>query len=193
MLKILIHLFGPLLTGIYVRRHGSIWKWKASLKEQRQSNAFQIALYNDWLQRLGSDIAHTIHFAGEPCFPHGPMGVFISQSATIGKNAVIFQHVTIGSNTLNDSGRTGSPTIGDRVYIGAGAKIIGRVRVGDNCRIGANAIVYEDVPANSVVVASPTRIIQKATLDNRYYSKNADGKWVFFDDGQWKEDDTKTI
>ncbi len=104
----------------------------------------------------------------DPCFPHGVLGVFISNGAKLGRDCVIFQQVTIGSNTLSDSVGAGAPTLGDRVYIGAGAKIIGNITIGDNCRIGANAVVYQDMPPNSVAVCAPTRIIQKECLDNRY-------------------------
>lgn len=56
--------------------------------------------------------------------------------------------------------------IGDNVFVGAGAKIIGPITIGDNCRIGANACVYKDVPANCVVVGNPMRIIQREVLNN---------------------------
>src|SRR5699024_11656176 len=98
-------------------------------------------------------------FASEPFFPHGITGIFISQGAKIGKDAVIFQQVTIGSNTLKGSKSYGAPVIGDNCYIGAGAKIIGGIKIGDNVRIGANAVVVKDVPDNAVVVNQPGRVI----------------------------------
>jgi len=60
-----------------------------------------------------------------PSFPHGAYGIFISGGAEIGANAVIFQQVTIGSNTLPDSNGRGAPRLGDDCYIGAGAKLVG--------------------------------------------------------------------
>ena len=84
---------------------------------------------------------------------------------------MIFQHVTIASNTLPDSKRPGAPAIGDGAYIGAGAKIIGGITVGDHCRVGANAVVYQDMPPHSVAVCSPTQIIQKENLDNTFRVK----------------------
>src|SRR3989304_10075550 len=129
-------------------------------------------LYTYYLQSKGSWISLSTKFHGEPCFPHGIYGVFISGSAVIGKNCVIFQHVTIGSNTLIDSKGLGAPTIGDHCYIGAGAKIIGHVKVGSNVRIGANTVVYQDVPDNSVVISCTQRVIQKEKpFNNRFYHK----------------------
>ena len=58
--------------------------------------------------------------------------------------------------------------IGEGCYIGAGAKIIGGITVGHHCRIGANAVVYEDMPPYSVAVCAPTRVLQKDGLDNTF-------------------------
>lgn len=83
---------------------------------------------------------------------------------------MIFHHVTIGSNTLKKSKRIGAPTIGNNVYIGAGAKIIGNVTIGNNVRIGANCVVVDDIPDNCTVVLPKSKII-KCTIDrdNSFY------------------------
>lgn len=102
-------------------------------------------------------------------FPHGISGIFISQGAVIGDNCTIFHQVTIGSNNLKDSAKYGAPVIGNNVYIGAGAKIIGCIKVGDNVRIGANATIVFDVPDNSTVVAEKARvIIHDSARDNTF-------------------------
>ncbi|MBR2555546.1 MAG: serine acetyltransferase [Aeriscardovia sp.] len=93
--------------------------------------------------------------------PHGFYGIFISQKAKIGNGCVIYQQVTIGSSDLQNS--KGAPTIGDNCLIGTGAKIIGNVHVGNNVRIGANAIVVDDVPDNCTVVMNKPRIIMRGT------------------------------
>lgn len=123
------------------------------------------------LERKGSYIGSGAKFENKPVFPHGLNGVFISSGASIGKNAVIFHQVTIGSNTLGDSSKNGSPTIGANCYIGAGAKIIGNIKVGHNVRIGANCVVVKDVPNNSVVVNQPSRVIIKEEKINNNFKK----------------------
>lgn len=101
--------------------------------------------------------------------PHAFYGIFISGAAKIGKGCTIFHHVTIGSNTLPDSKNAGAPTIGDNVYIGAGAKIIGNITIGNNVRIGAGCVVTRDVPDNCTVVPAANVVIQKdAPQDNRW-------------------------
>jgi serine O-acetyltransferase len=85
------------------------------------------------------------------------MGIVVSPGAVIGNNCNISQFVTIGRK--NRGKYEGYPTIGDNVYIGPGAKIIGRVHVGSNTAIGANCVVTKDIPDNSVVVGVPGRII----------------------------------
>ena len=142
---------------------------------------FYSAAYYRKLDRAGSYIGLGAKFIKWPYFPHGITGIFISGSAKIGKGCTIFQQVTIGSNTLPDSKGFGAPIIGDNVYIGAGAKIIGNVHVGDRCRIGANAVVVRDVPADTVVYIGDIHYRTKKGMDNRFYSQ-INGKWYFLDD-----------
>lgn len=79
------------------------------------------------------------------------------------------QSVTIGSNTIKNHPKYGSPRIGDNVFIGAGAKIIGCIKIGDNCRIGANCVVVKDMPANTTAVLGNIRFITKnENLDNHF-------------------------
>ena len=83
------------------------------------------------------------------------LGVVVHHDAVLGENVHIDQHVTIGGKFTE----RGVPVIGDRVYIGAGAKILGPIRVGDDVIIGANAVVISDVPNAAVVVGVPARIL----------------------------------
>lgn len=118
-------------------------------------------LYYSYLQRFGAWIGLGAEIDDVPIFPHGLNGIFISHNAKIGKNVVIFHHVTIGSNTILDSKGNGAPIICDNVYIGCGAKIIGNFTVNENARIGANCIVTKDIPANSVAILRGLDIIRK--------------------------------
>ncbi len=88
---------------------------------------------------------------------HG-MGVVIGETAEIGRNVTLFQGVTLGG-TGKEKGKR-HPTIGNNVVIGSGAKVLGNLLIGDNVQIGANAVVIRDVPANSVVVGVPGRIVR---------------------------------
>ncbi|MFO0701928.1 MAG: serine acetyltransferase [Nitrospira sp.] len=80
-------------------------------------------------------------------------GITISSFARIGKNVSISQQVTIGEAGRGDS--RGVPIIGDDVYIAPGAKIFGKICVGNNVKIGANAVVHKDIPDNAIVVLDP--------------------------------------
>ncbi len=119
----------------------------------------------------GSYIGSGAKFISKPTFPHGITGIFVSGGAKIGKNCVIFHQVTIGSNTLKDSLKFGAPTIGDNVYIGAGAKIIGNVNIGNNVRIGANCVVVKDVPENATIISQPARVIIKDFQQSNNFNK----------------------
>ncbi len=80
-------------------------------------------------------------------------GLTISSHARIGKNVYVSQLVTIGVSGQGE--HRGAPTIGDNVYLAPGAKVFGKIRVGNNVKVGANAVVYKDVPDNAIVVLDP--------------------------------------
>ncbi|HET6457223.1 MAG TPA: serine O-acetyltransferase [Armatimonadota bacterium] len=86
---------------------------------------------------------------------HG-MGVVIGETAEIGENVTMYHGVTLGGTSWKKEKR--HPTIGNNVVIGAGAKILGPFKVGDNCKIGSGSVVVNEVPPNSVVVGVPGRV-----------------------------------
>lgn len=96
-------------------------------------------------------------FAEPPHLPHGLNGIIVSHHAVVGKDCTIFHQVTIGE------GKDGAPVIGDHVLIGAGAKIIGGVRVGNNVKIGAGCVVAQDIPDNATVVLPEPKVILHQT------------------------------
>jgi serine O-acetyltransferase len=89
-------------------------------------------------------------------FSHLGLGIVINPEVVIGNNVKINQHVTLGGN-----GGGGSPTICDHAYIGAGAKVLGNIRIGTGAKIGANAVVLCDVPDGATAVGVPARILLK--------------------------------
>lgn len=89
---------------------------------------------------------------------HG-MGVVIGETAVIGDDVLMYHEVTLGGTTLEKGKR--HPTIGNNVLIGMGAKIVGAITVGDNCRIGANAVVNKNIPDNCTVVGVPGHIVTR--------------------------------
>lgn len=130
-------------------------------------------------------IAHRLHKWGVPFFPraisqlarwltgieihpaakigrgffidHG-MGVVIGETAEVGDYVTLFQGVTLGG-TGKERGKR-HPTLGNHVVVGAGAKILGGIKIGDNVKIGANSVVLKSVPSNSTVTGVPGRIIK---------------------------------
>ena len=89
---------------------------------------------------------------------HG-MGVVIGETTEIGENVTLYHGVTLGGTSWRKGKR--HPTIGNNVVIGAGAKILGPVRIGNNCRVGAGSVVIKDVPDNCTVVGVPGRIVTR--------------------------------
>lgn len=168
--------------------------WKLKNNKNRFLAPLYSFLYRIMMLLNSASIGHKAIFANEPYLPHGVKGIFISQNAKIGKNCIIFQQVTIGSNVLIDSKALGAPTIGDNCYIGAGAKIIGNIKIGNNVRVGANAVVYKDVPDNAVVTSGEQKVILKGEkLNNKYYLKQANDL-VYFENDNWvKEEDSEII
>ncbi len=93
------------------------------------------------------------------------MGVVIGETAEIGDDTTLYHGVTLGGTSWNKGKR--HPTLGRGVVIGAGAKILGPIRVGDNAKIGSNAVVVRDVPAGATAVGIPARIVTPADQERR--------------------------
>lgn len=89
---------------------------------------------------------------------HG-MGVVIGETAELGDDVIIYQGVTLGGTHLERRKR--HPTIGDRVVIGTGAKVLGAITIGEGSRIGANSVILEDVPPNSTIVGVVSKRISR--------------------------------
>jgi serine O-acetyltransferase len=121
-----------------------------------------------WLTGIEIHPAATI---GKGFFIDHGMGVVIGETAEIGDYVTLFQGVTLGG-TGKERGKR-HPTLGNHVVVGAGAKILGGIKIGNNVKIGANSVVLKSVPANSTVIGVPGRIIKtvgdrqpEATMDH---------------------------
>ncbi len=164
----------------------------ASIKERdpaATSNLEIALLYSGYHAVLAYRIAHILHvrgytvaarlisqtakfFTGIEIHPaakigsglfidHGT-GVVIGETAEIGDNCTLYQGVTLGG-TGKDLGKR-HPTLGNNVMVGAGAKILGPFKVGDNAKIAANAVVLSEVPSDSTAVGIPARIVKRKNI-----------------------------
>lgn len=105
----------------------------------------------------GADIAWSARIGPGLVLWH-PTGVVIGPRVVVGRDARVQQGITLGA-ARSRTGQDGDPVLGDGVYVGAGARVLGPVRVGDRARIGANAVVLIDVPDDASAVGVPARII----------------------------------
>jgi serine O-acetyltransferase len=126
-----------------------------------------------WLARYLSTVArwltgieiHPAACIGRRFFIDHGNGVVIGETAEIGDDVTLYQGVTLGGRTLNEGKR--HPTLGNNVVVGAGAKILGPFSVGDNARIGSNAVVLAAVPAGATVVGVPGHIVNCRDADEK--------------------------
>lgn len=115
-----------------------------------------VSQFGRWLTGIEIHPGATI---GPGLFIDHGMGVVIGETSVIGKNVTLFQGVTLGGTGKHKGKR--HPTLGDNVVVGAGAKILGNIRIGDNVSVGANAVVLHDAPPNSTVVGVPGRVTRR--------------------------------
>ncbi len=101
---------------------------------------------------------------GEGLFIDHGMGVVIGETSEIGDNVTLYQGVTLGGTSLHRTKR--HPTLGNNVVVGAGAKLIGDIIIGDNTKIGAGSVVVNSVPANATVVGVPGRVVAVRNPDS---------------------------
>ena len=136
---------------IFHRMAHKLWHWKAK-----------------WLARILSNIGRLltgieIHPAakiGRRFFIDHGMGVVICETAIIGDDCTLYHGVTLGGTSWQRGKR--HPQLGDGVVVGAGAKVLGPIEIGNNSRIGSNAVVVKSVPEESTVVGVPGKLIERA-------------------------------
>src|SRR5450759_1462218 len=125
-----------------------LWRWRLKLLAR-------------WISQLlrgltGIEI-HPGAIIGQGLFIDHGMGVVIGETAEIGADVTLYQGVTLGGTSLEKGKR--HPTLGDGVGVGAGAKVLGAITVGECSRVGANAVVVKPVPDCAVVVGVPGEIV----------------------------------
>jgi serine O-acetyltransferase len=126
-----------------------------------------------WLARFVSHIGrwltgieiHPGATIGRRFFIDHGMGVVIGETALIGDDCTLYHGVTLGGTSWNKGKR--HPTLGKGVVVGAGAKILGPVTIGDGAKVGSNAVVVKDVPARATAVGIPARILDDETMTAR--------------------------
>ncbi|MBI4928142.1 MAG: serine O-acetyltransferase [Anaerolineae bacterium] len=126
------------------------WMWKRNMKT--------LARWTSHIMRFLTGIEiHPGATLGDSFFIDHGMGVVIGETAEVGKNVTLYHGVTLGGTSLAKGKR--HPTLEDNVVVGAGAKILGAITIGEGSRIGANAVVVKSVPPNSVVVGVPGQVV----------------------------------
>lgn len=166
-------------------------------------NAAEVALfYPGFHARIAHRAANALHRRGVPLLPRGimhfarfvtgieihpgatigrrffidhGMGVVIGETAEIGDDVMLYQGVTLGGTSTQRIKR--HPTLRDRVVVGAGAKVIGGIEVGENARIGAGSVVVTNVPANATVVGVPGHIVAFHDDSNGAIQRLPDPEW----------------
>ena len=127
------------------------WMWTRGLRWPARFTAN----ISRWL--TGIEI-HPGAVIGRRFFVDHGTGVVVGETAEIGDDVTLYQGVTLGGRTLNEGKR--HPTLGNNVVVGAGAKILGPFKVGDDARIGSNAVVLNPVPSGATVVGVPGKIVR---------------------------------
>jgi serine O-acetyltransferase len=151
-----------------------VWLWNASsLEEFRYLFYFRIGSPSNLIEKLLLALTKAIYrprmTMSISCPSIGPGFVIMHGAATvveaekIGKNCLVFQETVIGyKNESADVPANDRPTIGDYVHISTGAKVLGKITIGDHAVIAANTVVTKDMPPNSLAVGVPARIIKDA-------------------------------
>ena len=137
--------------------------WRLELKWLARS----LSTFSRWLTGIEIHPGATI---GRRFFIDHGMGVVIGETAELGDDVTIYQAVTLGGiapsiNSESQRERNRHPTLGDGVIVGSGAQILGPINVSAGARIGANAVVTQDVPAALTVVGIPARVVEHKDID----------------------------
>ncbi len=148
------------------------WCWKHGLRYVARI----ISYLSRWFTGIEIHPGATI---GRRFFIDHGMGVVIGETAEIGDNVTLYHGVTLGGTSWNKGKR--HPTLCDGVVIGAGAKVLGPIEIGEDGRVGSNAVVTKDVPAGATAVGIPGRIITKKATGEMHRQRQAMADKIGFD------------
>lgn len=148
----------------------SHWLWSHNCKWFARS----VSTFFRWL--TGVEI-HPGATLGRRFFIDHGMGIVIGETAEIGEDCTVYHGVTLGGTSWSAGKR--HPTLGNNVVIGAGAKVLGPLNVGDNARIGSNAVVVKDVPNGATVIGIPGRIVKNPQDENHIDRSDLAKKYGF--------------
>ena len=155
----------PGLHALLVHRLAH-WLWESGMKWF----ARLVSHCGRWL--TGVEIHPGAQIGRRFFIDHG-MGVVIGETAEIGDDCTLYHGVTLGGTSWNKGKR--HPTLGNGVVIGAGAKILGPILIGDGARVGSNAVVVKEVPPGATAIGIPARIVEKGAADKPGFSAYAVG------------------
>jgi serine O-acetyltransferase len=141
----------------------AIWAYRLSHALNAQGLNFVARALSQLARWVTGVEIHPAAEIGERFFIDHGMGIIIGETAVIGDDCLLYQGVTLGG-TGNESGKR-HPTLGDRVVVGAGAKVLGNIVIGADTRIGANSVVLHNVPPHSTVVGIPGKIVRRRKGD----------------------------
>lgn len=148
--------------------------WKLFRAREAAGGKMRADILNLWCSRIahrhGGYIGKGAMLSEVPSLPHGLHGIYISRFAKIGKGCRIYQNVTVGEVDRK------APEIGDDCLIGAGAVLIGGIRIGNGVKIGAGAVVCRDVPDGSTVVSPRAVILEPKDGKEGFWAGQADAE-----------------
>ncbi|MFZ4641674.1 MAG: serine O-acetyltransferase [Nodosilinea sp.] len=149
----------PGFRAVAIHRFG-VWRMTVEPKLLRAplSILYQM-LFRKVRNTYGIELPYTVQMGRRVIFEHQG-DIVIHGDCVIGNDCIIRQGVTLGLRHLDRL--ADAPRLGDRVNVGAGAKLFGKIQIGDDVNIGANAVVLEDVPAAVTVVGIPARVVKKS-------------------------------
>jgi len=137
----------------------AIWAHRLAHKLHRAGWRFPARAVSQAARFLTGVEIHPAAEIGRRFFIDHGMGVIIGETAVIGDDCLLYQGVTLGG-TGKETGKR-HPTLGNRVVVGSGAKVLGNISIGDDCRVGANSVVLVNVPSHSTLVGIPGRVVRR--------------------------------